>query len=105
MQKVTGSIPVFSTISPLFAGFFVPMPFVYILYSETSDKYYIGCTEDLTIRLTQHHAGRNTSTKTGIPWKLVHSEAFENLKDARQRESAIKKKKSRKYIEWLISGN
>jgi putative endonuclease len=78
---------------------------VYILYSEKIDKYYVGCTEDLTVRLTQHNSGRNASTKAGAPWTLVYSESFESLKDARQREAAIKKKKSRKYIEWLLKGN
>jgi putative endonuclease len=76
--------------------------FVYILYSSGADKYYAGCTENLEVRLAQHNAGRNISTKSGAPWALVHTERFSSLPEARKRETGIKQKKSRKYIEWLI---
>jgi predicted GIY-YIG superfamily endonuclease len=36
-------------------------------------------------------------------WKLVYTEIFQTKSEAAKRELAIKKKKSRKYIEWLIS--
>lgn len=80
------------------------MPFyVYILYSATSDKYYVGSTDDLTIRLNQHNTGRNISTKHGIPWVIKYTEMFSSRGESLNRENEIKKKKSRKYIEWLIS--
>ncbi len=80
------------------------MPFiVYILHSESKDKYYIGSCADISIRLTQHNTGRNSSTKFGIPWRLVYIEDVNSLQQARKRELEIKKKKSRRYIEWLIS--
>ncbi len=80
------------------------MPFiVYILHSESRDKYYIGSCANISIRLTQHNTGRNTSTKFGIPWRLVYTEEVNTLQEARKRELEIKKKKSRRYIEWLIS--
>ncbi len=76
---------------------------VYIIYSESLNKYYTGSCEDLTNRIAQHNAGRNKSTKPGIPWMIKHSEVFNSLKEARAREAQIKKMKSRKYIESLIS--
>ena len=76
---------------------------VYIIYSEKSDKYYTGSCEDLSIRIAQHNAGRNKSTKPGIPWIIKHTEVFNSLKEARAREAQIKKMKSRKYIESLIN--
>jgi len=75
---------------------------VYIIFSESQNKYYTGSCEDFSIRLAQHNAGRNKSTKHGIPWVLKHSEVFYSLKEARAREAQIKKMKSRKYIESLI---
>ena len=75
---------------------------VYIIFSESQNKYYTGSCEDFSIRLAQHNAGRNKSTKHGIPWVLKHSEVFNSLKEARAREAQIKKMKSRKYIESLI---
>jgi putative endonuclease len=76
---------------------------VYIIYSEKLDKHYTGSCENFAIRLAQHNAGRNKSTKPGIPWILKHLEEFDNLKEARAREAYIKKMKSRKYIEDLIN--
>lgn len=77
--------------------------FVYILYSEKTGKFYVGQTEDLENRLLIHNAGRNTSTKARIPWTLQYTETFQTRSEATFRETEIKKKKSRKYIEWLIS--
>ncbi|MBL7014472.1 MAG: GIY-YIG nuclease family protein, partial [Candidatus Marinimicrobia bacterium] len=31
--------------------------FVYVLYSESSDQYYVGHTEDIDRRLNQHNSG------------------------------------------------
>ncbi|MEI9955609.1 MAG: GIY-YIG nuclease family protein [Ferruginibacter sp.] len=75
----------------------------YIIYSASSDKYYIGSCENLDARIQQHNAGRNISTKHGIPWVIKYSEEFPTRMDAMKREKEIKNKKSRKYIEWLIS--
>ena len=77
--------------------------FCYILYSTKLNKYYVGSTTDITRRLIEHNRGKEKFTKTGVPWNLVYSEAFEELTQARKRETFIKKMKSRKFIESLIS--
>ncbi|MBK5278396.1 MAG: GIY-YIG nuclease family protein [Bacteroidia bacterium] len=74
----------------------------YILYSESKDRYYIGHTEDLAIRLDYHNGGRVKSTKNFRPWKCVYFEEFETKLEANRRELEVKKKKSRKYLEFLI---
>ena len=66
------------------------------------DRYYIGHTEDIT-RLEQHNSGISTYTAAANDWLLVYSEDYDTRELARKRELEIKKKKSRKYIEWLIS--
>ncbi len=38
-----------------------------------------------------------------MPWRLVYFEMFETRTEAIKRENEIKSKKSRKYIEVLIS--
>ena len=91
--------------------FFVPyeykkMPMVYctyILYSETLDKYYIGYTNDIRRRIEEHNRPKGKFTDKGIPWKIVHTEDFESAQLAYQRELEVKGKKSRKYIEWILS--
>jgi putative endonuclease len=79
------------------------MYFIYILYSQRIDKYYIGCTENLEKRLDEHNAGLSSFTSKGTPWVRVYFEQLNSLSEARKREIEIKKKKSRKYIEFLIS--
>jgi len=81
--------------------------FVYILYSIKTDKYYIGSSSNIENRLIKHNLGGTTSTRPGRPWKIVYKETLNSKREALIREKQIKKKKSRKYIEWLIqcSGN
>ncbi|MEO8819963.1 MAG: GIY-YIG nuclease family protein [Ginsengibacter sp.] len=78
------------------------MPYTYILFSEKINKYYIGACINIERRLYEHNTGHSKFTSTGIPWTLKYSEFFETLNEAKRRESAIKKMKSRKYIESLI---
>jgi len=73
---------------------------VYILYSETLDKYYVGQTENIDKRLSVHIQRKNMGA---IDWVIKHKEQFENRSQAVKRESEIKRKKRRSYIEWLIS--
>ncbi len=77
---------------------------VYILFSETADKFYIGFTsEPVEERLRKHlsnHSGFTAKTKD---WKIVHTEQFENKSEALQREKEIKNWKSKSRILKLIS--
>jgi putative endonuclease len=75
----------------------------YILFSAKLNKYYVGSTSDIERRLNDHNRGKEKFTSVGMPWELVYAEPFEELTMARKRELEIKKKKSRKYIESLIS--
>ncbi len=77
--------------------------YCYILYSLKLNKYYIGSTIDIERRLEEHNRGKEKFTRTGTPWTLVYKEALSSLVEARNRELYIKKMKSRKYIESLIS--
>lgn len=77
--------------------------FVYIIFSASTNKYYIGSTSDIKNRLLKHNQGGNVSTKNGKPWQLKYSATFEKKEKALIREKEIKNEKSKKYIEWLIS--
>ena len=82
------------------------MYYVYIIYSESKDKYYTGFTSgDPEWRLQRHNMGWTRGiTKSGIPWKLMYHESFDTKTEALKRENFIKRQKSRKYIESLING-
>jgi len=79
------------------------MFYTYILYSDLKDQYYVGYTQNLELRLERHNSGWSRSTKAGIPWEIVYFEEFETKSEAINRESEIKKMKSRKYIVDLIN--
>ncbi len=79
------------------------MPHTYILFSKKLDKYYVGACIDIDRRLYEHNIGHSKFTRLGIPWELRYTEEYPTLLEAKQRELKIKKMKSRKYIEDLIS--
>jgi putative endonuclease len=76
---------------------------VYIIYSQSLDRYYVGHTENMLIRLDQHNEGISKYTSKANDWQLMYTEVFLNRIEALIRERAIKAKKSRKYLEQLIS--
>ena len=80
---------------------FVPY-FVYILFSEKADRYYVGETDDIGKRLNSHLSGVSSYTSQSDDWICVYREEFKTRTEAIRREKEIKRKKSRNYIEWLI---
>ena len=80
--------------------------FIYILQSQTTRHYYVGHTDDLQKRVSQHNDPEYTLTtytkKHKGPWLLVYFETFSTRNDAMKREREIKAKKSRHFIEGLI---
>lgn len=81
--------------------------FIYILYSEHSNVYYIGHTNDFIRRLEEHNfSGHQTYTSKHRPWVLKAVYACGNLKaEAVKVERFIKKQKSRSLLEKLIEGS
>lgn len=79
------------------------MFYFYILRSNKNNSYYLGSTSDIFPRIKAHNKGRVKSTKTGLPWKLIHKEKYKSFKQANKREYQVKKWKSRKAIERLIN--
>ena len=47
-----------------------------VLRSEQSDQRYVGSCEDVADRLYRHNSGQSKTTKSGIPWRLIHTEAL-----------------------------
>lgn len=76
--------------------------YVYILKSNINNKYYIGCTNNLSRRLKDHNSGNNFSTKSGIPWKIVYNEEIEKQEEAYKRERQIKSYKSGNAFKKLL---
>jgi putative endonuclease len=77
---------------------------IYILYSQSADRYYIGHTDDLIRRIEEHNnVIKNSYTSKFRPWILKASFPVSDSRgEARKVEFYLKKLKSRKIIEKLI---
>jgi putative endonuclease len=78
---------------------------VYILYSQSIDRFYIGHTSNILKRLAEHNNPQDFSkySAKGIPWEIVLSIIIsESRSDAMRVERFIKKQKSRAFIRKLI---
>ena len=73
---------------------------VYILYSESTDSYYIGETIDIENRLLEHntHFFTGAFTKRADDWAVFLTIECKNRTQARKIESHIKRMKSKTYI-------
>jgi putative endonuclease len=77
--------------------------YLYILYSQSKDKYYIGQTDNVDSRLNYHNSGYVLSTKHGRPWKLIFIKQFPDRSSAMKEEVRLKRAKNRAYLEKYIS--
>ena len=83
------------------------MFFVYILYSEVFDVYYVGHTDDVHRRILEHNEISTKSySKKYRPWKLLaYYEVGHERGLAMRIEKYIKKQKNRVFIKMLIEKN
>ena len=66
------------------------MYYVYILLNEARTRTYTGVADDVNKRLGDHNAGSVKSSRPYRPYKIIHTEAFETLGEARQKEKFYK---------------
>ena len=77
---------------------------VYILFSESTLKYYSGHTQDLVNRLTEHNSGETISIKNGIPWRVMWTSELSSRAEAMILEMKIKKRGAKRFIQDLSRG-
>ena len=78
------------------------MPFAYIIYSPTRDRFYIGSTstsisERIDKHINGHYPGKHF-TSQAKDWSLFLAINCESLTQAQKIERHLKKMKSRKYL-------
>jgi putative endonuclease len=77
---------------------------VYIIYSASLNKFYVGYTGDeMNVRLKKHNANHKGFTGRNADWMIKYTEEFETKYDAMKREKEIKRWKSRLKIQKLFS--
>ena len=79
---------------------------VYVLFSKTFNKIYIGYSSDLDARIFAHnHVSNKGWTKSFQPWNIVYTEKFDTKSLAMTREKQLKSAKGREFIKNIISNN
>ena len=76
---------------------------VYLLFSESKNRYYIGYSSNLEARLIRHNQKSKGFTGNTNDWKVVYTEQYNTIEEAQKRELQIKSWKSRIKIQELIS--
>ncbi len=71
---------------------------VYIIYSETKMRYYVGICKDIEKRLKEHNEGRSRYTKSGIPWEVVWEEKMPSREASAVLEKKIKKRGAGRFL-------
>lgn len=78
---------------------------MYVLYSRSYKRIYIGYTSSLEERFRSHNelATKGWTIKFR-PWEIVHKEIFDNKADSMRREKELKSAKGREWI-WQLIGD
>ena len=72
---------------------------VYVLYSKTFDKIYVGYSSDLENRMLSHNKfATKGHTYKFRPWSVAHTEVFDTKTDAISRERELKSASGRRFI-------
>ena len=76
---------------------------LYILHSKSINRYYVGYTNDIDRRISEHNRIKGKYTDAGLPWILVYTESYDSKKEAMKREKFIKSMKSKQFISELVA--
>ena len=80
--------------------------FVYIMASQKNGTLYVGMTNNIAARSTQHREGYGSIfTAANRVGRLVHAETFANVDDARLRERRLKRWNRQWKIELIEKAN
>jgi putative endonuclease len=74
------------------------MYFVYIPFSPSTQKFYVGQTEDLQKRIERHNKGLVSSTKKGAPWNVIKAIECPSRSEAVLLETKIKKRGIKRFL-------
>jgi putative endonuclease len=78
---------------------------VYVLCSLKDNSFYIGFTQNLKQRLTDHFHGYSKSTSPRRPFKLLFCEYFLSKKDALRREKYFKTTKGKRILKLVLKNS
>jgi putative endonuclease len=79
------------------------MFYTYVLRSLKDGRLYIGHTEDIEKRLALHNGGKVGSTKSRVPFRLIHKQEFFTRNEARWQEKKWKTAWGHKQLAKIVS--
>ena len=77
------------------------MYFVYAIKSEKRNYIYVGLTNNIQRRFSDHNKGYNRTTKPYRPFKLIYLETFDTRIEARQKEKYLKTTTGKRFLRSL----
>lgn len=81
------------------------MYWVYAVYNQKHDKFYIGQTEDIDTRLKLHNSGNFRGSYTSRfdgEWSVIYKEEVVDRAAALKREKQLKSYQGRQFIKSYI---
>jgi len=66
------------------------MYFIYAISSLERNYIYVGLTDDIERRISEHNGGKNKTTKPYLPFILIYTEEFTTRAEAREKEKYYK---------------
>jgi len=78
--------------------------FLYILKSQSAEKYYTGISANPELRLSYHNTFEKGFTSRYRPWEIAFTKEYPSKEIAHQIELKIKNWKSKKMIEKILTG-
>ena len=79
------------------------MYYVYVLLSDEDNHFYIGFTENVKQRLDEHNTGKNASTRSRRPFRLMYFEGHTSKSDAIRREGYFKTSKGKTTLRQILT--
>jgi putative endonuclease len=73
------------------------MYIVYVL-QDNRGKYYKGFTNNLARRFSEHKSGQTKSTRNMFDLKIMYTEEYDTLPEARKREVYFKTAAGRRFL-------
>lgn len=78
------------------------MWYVYAIKSTKRNYIYVGLSNDVDRRLSEHNKGYNKTTKPYSPFVLIYKQAFSSRMEARSKEKFLKGGSGKKFLKSLI---
>lgn len=76
--------------------------YTYVLLSSKDNKFYIGFTNNLERRISEHKSGKNISTAKRLPVELIYFEGHKSKADAERRERYFKTTKGKVTLRQVL---